>query len=410
MTARPPTRPPKVLYVVEGFTDVRFVAGLSGVCDLTMVVPSAAYRSSGLDRRLAASGARLTVHEIAGGRLAYQVRSLAHLLRSVRRFDVVLAQEVTRGALSANLAGRLAGVPVVNTLAVPPVEYFRCRRERRLVGWWKHRLGDAVIRALMAANGRLAIGWLALGPYLRSIAERRAARVGAWRYYGVDTSYFCPAAPDERRELRRALSLPPAAFLILFASRISHEKDPETALRATHLARQRGLDAVLLNLGGGHEEFVDLARRSGLPGVARWALGRPAAHPATELADYFRSADLVVQSSLEEGLGLSPLESLACGTPVVATAVGGMAVQLAGHARLVPRGDPGAMAEQIVWVAHNRDHARSQAMAARQAMVVPEWDRGRTFRELGAVLRHVATHGALPPEAPEAGRRSRTRA
>jgi glycosyltransferase involved in cell wall biosynthesis len=38
-------------------------------------------------------------------------------------------------------------------------------------------------------------------------------------------------------------------------------------------------------------------------------------HPITELADYMRAADALVQGSLEEGLGLSPLEALACEVP-----------------------------------------------------------------------------------------------
>ena len=67
----------KVLFFVEGFTDIRFVVGLSEVCDLFLTVPAAMYRSSGLDRRVAASGARLTVHEIPGGRLGFQMADSA---------------------------------------------------------------------------------------------------------------------------------------------------------------------------------------------------------------------------------------------------------------------------------------------------------------------------------------------
>src|SRR5581483_10255475 len=120
----------RVLFFVEGFTDIRFVVGLSEVCDLTMVVPARAYGESGLRQRVDASGARLAVEEIPGGRLAFQARSLRHLWRRARDFDVILAQEVLRGALNANLVGRLRGVPVVTYMGIAPVEYFRCRRER----------------------------------------------------------------------------------------------------------------------------------------------------------------------------------------------------------------------------------------------------------------------------------------
>src|SRR5262245_21837754 len=99
----------RVLFFVEGFTDIRFVAGLSEICDLTMAVPAGAYESSTLKARVAASGARLTVHEIPGGRLAFQVKSLAYLWRVARQFDVILSQEVLRGSFNATIIGALRG-------------------------------------------------------------------------------------------------------------------------------------------------------------------------------------------------------------------------------------------------------------------------------------------------------------
>src|SRR5919201_5210266 len=99
-----------------------------------------------------------------------------------------------------------------------------------------------------------------------------------------------------------------------------------------------------------------------MPDAPEWVLGLPAAHPMTEVADYFRAADVMALASLAEGAAFSTLEALAAGTPVVATEVGGMAVQLNGVARLTPRRDPQAMAEQFLWVATNREEARGQAL------------------------------------------------
>jgi glycosyltransferase involved in cell wall biosynthesis len=250
---------------------------------------------------------------------------------------------------------------------------------------------------LLRLNGRLATGWLAMGPYLRDIGRRYCRRTEIGLYYGVDTDFFRPATADERRDLRRRRDLPADAFLIFLSSRISHEKDPETVLQATHLARQRGLNAVLLNLGGGYKDFLDLAARMGLPDPSAWVIGRPAAHPMTEVADYFRAADVMALASLAEGAAYSTLEALACATPVVATAVGGMAVQLAGHARLTPRRDPEAMAEQFLWIADHPDEARAQAFRARETYVVPEWNRVKAFDDLEAVLRRVAGTGCPGP-------------
>ena len=159
-------------------------------------------------------------------------------------------------------------------------------------------------------------------------------------------------------------------------------------LRATAKARTMGLNAVLLNLSGGYQEFLTLGRSLGLADAESWVLGRPAAHPMTDVADYFRAADVIAQGSLEEGLGLSPLEGLACGTPVVATNIGGMAVTLPGYARLVPLRDADAMADQFLWIAANRDEARAQALRGRE-MVERDWSRAHVFADLARVFDDV---------------------
>jgi glycosyltransferase involved in cell wall biosynthesis len=379
----------RVLYLVEGFTDIRFIVGLSGICELTMAVPAVLYAESGLKGRVAASGARVTVDEIPGGRLAWQVASLGYVWRRGRDFDVILAQEALRGALSADLAGRVRGVPVVTCMGVAPVEYFRCRRERRRIGLGKALLGEATIRLLLRLNGMLATRALGMGPYLADVARRYSSRSGITLYYGVDTDFFRPASAEERRALRQRRDLPQDRFVIFLSSRISHEKDPETVLLAAAEARRRGLDAVLLNLGGGYREFVALAHALELPDVEHWVLGRPAAHPMTEVADYFRAADAMALASLSEGVGYSTLEALACGTPVVATAVGGMAVLLPGFARLTPRRDARAMAEEFLWIAAHPGEARAQALRGRD-YVVREWNKAKAFDDLKTVLTQAA--------------------
>ena len=385
-------RKQRVLFFVEGFTDIRFVEGLSRICDLTMVVPERQYLSSGLRDRVADLLLPLAVLPISGRRLAFQLRSLAALWRCAGDFDLILAQEALRGALNANLVGKLKRVPVVTYVGISPLEYFRCRRERGQLGRLRFALGEAVIRALLRINGRMATRCLAMGPYLCEVAARYCPRTETALYYGVNTHLFRPGAAVQRAALRRLLGLPGDKFLVLLSSRISHEKDPETVLRAVSIARDQGLDAVLLNLGGGWSEFLTLAHALGLPEPDRWVMARPAANPMTEVFDYFRAADAVAMASLAEGAAYSTLEALACGIPVVATAVGGMAVQLRGYARLVQRRDSPAMARELLWVAANPTSARAQALEGR-AYVVSEWDSARAFADLERTLAQVAAAG-----------------
>lgn len=381
----------KVLFVVEGYTDIRFVVGLSEISDLTMLVPAAQYRASGLDERIRTSGANVRVDELPGGRVQYQFRSLAYLWRAARRFDLILSQEMLRGSLSACVVGALRKVPTVVYVCLPPAEYYRCRRKRGQVGVLKSLVGEKVIRALMTITGKLASRCVALGPYLGQVSARYSRRIKNGLYYGIDTDLYRPAGESERKQLRAELKLPPDKFLIFLPTRISHEKDPETVLRATMLARERGLDAVLINLGGGYQEFLDLAKKLSLPDSENWVLGRPAAHPMRDLPDYYRAADCMALASLSEGLGMSPLEALACGTPAVCTAVGGMAQVLPGYARLTPMQDAEAMAQELHWVAANRQQARSQALRGRE-YVIREWSRDKAFSALAAVFHEVTQY------------------
>ena len=113
---------PRVLFLVEGFTDIRFVVGLSEICDLTMIVPARAYRESQLADRVADSRANLRVIEIPGGRLRFQVQSIRELWRHAPDCELILSQELLRGSLNANIVGRLRRTPVVAYMAISPLE------------------------------------------------------------------------------------------------------------------------------------------------------------------------------------------------------------------------------------------------------------------------------------------------
>src|SRR5262249_12113096 len=191
-----------VLFFVEGFTDIRFVTGLSEICDLTLCVPARQFAESGLKERVLASGARVNLHEIPGGRLEFQARSLRWLWDHATEFDVIVSQEVLRGSLNATLTGWIRGTPVITYMGIAPVEYFRCRRERGQMGALATWAGEATIRTLMTLNGRLASRCLAMGPYLRDVAAKYCPRSEVGLYYGVDTNTFRPADEAERRALR----------------------------------------------------------------------------------------------------------------------------------------------------------------------------------------------------------------
>jgi D-inositol-3-phosphate glycosyltransferase len=147
---------------------------------------------------------------------------------------------------------------------------------------------------------------------------------------GVDLSVFRPAA-DSLAVVRRRLGLAPDAVVLAFAGRIQPLKGPDVVLRAAaSLLRLRPslvgrLVVVIVGGPSGSEvgapgRLDALASSLGISSFVRME----APCPQPELADWYRAADVVLVPSHSESFGLVALEAQACGTPVVAAAVGGL--------------------------------------------------------------------------------------
>jgi D-inositol-3-phosphate glycosyltransferase len=151
---------------------------------------------------------------------------------------------------------------------------------------------------------------------------------------GVDLSLFRPgpsvAAPGQGA-LRDRLGLPRDAVVLVFAGRIQPLKAPDVVLRAAAALLRRspalaGRLAVVFVGGPSGSEVGAPGRLAGLAGslgVADHVRFEPPCSQR-ELADWYRAATLVLVPSHSESFGLVALEAQACGTPVVAAAVGGL--------------------------------------------------------------------------------------
>lgn len=164
---------------------------------------------------------------------------------------------------------------------------------------------------------------------------------------GVDHAFF---SPGSRRGARQALGLGDEPVL-LFVGRIQPLKGVDVAVEA--LSRLRDPRARLLIVGGssGSEgddhaaEVHDLITDRGLDD--RITMVPPQPHHV--LSTYYRAADVTIVPSRSESFGLVALESAACGTPVVASDVGGLRT-LVDHGRTglrVPGRDPDDFAEAV---------------------------------------------------------------
>jgi D-inositol-3-phosphate glycosyltransferase len=150
---------------------------------------------------------------------------------------------------------------------------------------------------------------------------------------GVDLERFTPGG---RAAARAELALAPDAVVLAFVGRIQPLKGPDVLLRAAAelLARDPGLRSRLVVLvvggpsGSGLEQpraLQELAVALGISDVVRFLPPQP----GDSLTRVYRAADVVAVPSYNESFGLVALEAQACGTPVVAAAVGGLPVAVA---------------------------------------------------------------------------------
>ena len=184
---------------------------------------------------------------------------------------------------------------------------------------------------------------------------------------GVDHEIFHPVDAHRRDEERRALGIGDVPTL-LFAGRIQPLKGADLAVQT--LAEVPDPDAVLLIVGGpsGPDGGVELARlhemAAKLELTDRVRFVPPQSH--AELARYYRAVDVCLVPSHSESFGLVALEAAACGTPVVAAAVGGLCslVDDGVTGYLVDSRDPSDYAEPVARLVADPERAHAMGVAA----------------------------------------------
>ncbi|HLG91554.1 MAG TPA: glycosyltransferase, partial [Acidimicrobiales bacterium] len=277
----------------------------------------------------------LRVHHVPAGPLAYLPKE--RLLEVVEEFTQgvlerldaqVGAHEVE--AVHANywLSG-LAGHVIKHELNVPLVSTFhtlaRVKAEaspEEVAAFEPARRADAEAHVIGCSDAVLASCSVEAEQLteLYGADPERIAIVAP----GVDHAFF---GPGHRPQARRALGLPASAPMLLFVGRIQPLKGADVAVAVLD-ALASFPDAFLVVVGGpsGPQGAGELARLHGLVeelGLAQRVRFLPP-QPHELLSTYYRAADVCLVPSRSESFGLVALEAAACGTPVVASAVGGL--------------------------------------------------------------------------------------
>ena len=209
---------------------------------------------------------------------------------------------------------------------------------------------------------------------------------------GVEHALF---SPGDQAGARRAIGLGDGPAL-MFVGRIQPLKGVDVAVRA--LAALDRPDATLMIVGGasgaaGDAEVDRIQRMIDELGVRpQIRFVEPVPHHL--LSTYYRAADLVIAPSRSESFGLVALEAAACGTPVVAAAVGGLRT-LVDHGRtgfLVEGRDP------AVYAAFANEILDSPLLSAEMAMNAAE--RARAYTWTAMADRLIGVYSGLRQRAP----------
>lgn len=249
--------------------------------------------------------------------------------------------------VAAALLGRWLGLPVTVTARGSDVHVIgRHPLSRRLMRWTAGR-AEAAIGVCRALTDAMA-DWGVDGARLQVIRN------------GVDLQRFHPLPPADAR---RSLGVD-GAPLVLAVGNLVPVKGHALLVDAFALLRQRHPGARLCLIGDGPLRGALQAQAAAL-GLAD-AVRFVGPVPNDRLAPWYSAADLLVLPSHSEGWANVLLESMACGTPVVATDVGGSGEVLgdAGVGLLVPDRAPATMAARIdalLAAGIDRRHVRAYA-------------------------------------------------
>jgi len=202
--------------------------------------------------------------------------------------------------------------------------------------------------------------------------------------HGIDTDPFSPV--DDKGALRQRLGLP-AGQLVGCFGRIRHQKGTDAFVDAMIGVCATSPDAIGVVMGRAtekHQGFErDLRAKVTAAGLETRILFRPEV-TVDAMPDWYRALDLFVAPQRWEGFGLTPIEAMACGVPVVATTVGAFEelVREAETGRLIAPDNVAAMKDAVRAMLADPDGMQTMGIAARADMLA----RFRLQREADQIM------------------------
>jgi glycosyltransferase involved in cell wall biosynthesis len=244
--------------------------------------------------------------------------------------DLVFALWAYPDGWAAYELGRRAGLPVVIKVHGSDV---------LTLSHYPDRLPPTV-EVLQRADGIVAVSQDLASRLIDLGVDPRRVRVV---YDGIDESLFNPGS---QRAAREKLGLDLTKPIVLYVGNLVPVKGLEVLIEACGMLMRKGNQFISYLIGEGplRARLERLVKSRNLENCVRFLGTRPHA----QLADWYRAATVCVLSSYSEGVPIVLLEAAACGTPFVASGVGGIPeIAHLGTSGLVPPGDSLSLCQAI---------------------------------------------------------------
>ena len=286
-------------------------------------------------------------------------------------YDIIHSHYWMSGIAAASLSDGWAGSPIVHmfhTLGEMKNRIARADEERE--GAYRIEGEKQVLRRV----DRVIVATIAELTQLRFLYKADAKKLVVIPP-GVDVSHFYPIPADEARSY---IGLKPEDRMILFVGRIEPLKGVDTLLEAMSCLQMKESRPVHLAIIGGDPAAspemmnAEMARLKNLCEV----LGLDQSvvflgvRDQDKLPYYYSAAEVVVMPSHYESFGMVALEAMACGAPVIASEVGGLAylVRDGETGFTIPAEEPETLCEKLSWLLNDAElHAKMSAQAAAYA-------------------------------------------
>jgi alpha-1,6-mannosyltransferase len=374
--------PPRLRSGALGVLDISEFFGETSGGVRTYLLQKARYVEDRPDLRqvLVVPGARDSIHETSGVR-CYRLHGPSvptqkpyRFMLATRSTSRIVAHE--RPSLievgSAWCAPWLIHL-ATRSLEVPAVWFYHSNFPRVIAPWPAtagpvRRTASRFAWAYVRRLSRLVNATLAPSDFVAAELEREGVDKVQRVTLGVDLERFHPRRRAYGSDTRRHLGLPEGP-LALFVGRMAREKEIDLLLAAWRPVERR-TGARLALIGDGPSR----RRLQRQPGSDRF-IWLPFEQDRERLADLLAAVDLYVAPCSLETFGLSALEALACGTPILSADRGGVAetVRRSGAGALFRSGDPGSLAAMAEGIFLENLH-RLGARGRRHVEIHHGWD------------------------------------